>query len=294
MEKSTWGCLGVNVSLYGGYANPVPLRSIFLPDFLTLTNQRLDMTLRLVREAKSKEVARRFKSTLPAITVSGEFSKRSTSGLVRHTRLLCLDFDGISNVAYTKHTLSLQPYVAFAGESASGKGVFAIIPISRPDFHREHFEALEEEMRKLRLEVDKQCSDICRLRGFSHDDRAYINPDAEVWTKIKKASVPHNIRQIPAGSDECRFFKLLDLIEGTRTDITGDSRRDWIKIGMAIASTFGESGRDYFHRISCFHPKYKPYQTDREYNSYLRLGYNRASISSIFYIAKKYGLILNG
>lgn len=292
MEETTWGCLGVNVSLYDGYANPAPLRSIFLPDFLTLTNQRLDMTLRLVREARSKEVARRFKKTLPAITVSGEFSKRSTSGLIRHTGLICLDFDGISNVAYTRHELSLLPYVAFAGESASGKGVFAIIPIARPDFHREHFEALEEEMRKLGLEVDKQCSDICRLRGFSHDDRAYINPNAEVWAKIKKIPVIQHRGSVSTGRDECRFLKLLDLIEGTRTDITED-RKDWVKIGMALASTFGETGRDYFHRISYFHPRYKPYQTNREYNSYLRLGYNRASISSVFYIAKKYGLILN-
>lgn len=292
MEKRTWGCLGVNVSLYDGYANPVPLRSIFLPDFLTLTNQRLDMTLRLVREARSKEVARRFKKTLPAITVSGEFSKRSTSGLIRHTRLLCLDFDGISNVAYTKHTLSLLPYVAFAGESASGKGVFAIVPISRPDFHREHFEALEEEMRKLGLEVDKQCSDICRLRGFSHDDRAYINPNAEVWTKIKKASVPHNIRQIPAGSDECRFFKLLDLIEGTQTDITGNSRIDWIKCLFAIGSLFGERGREYAHRISMFYPKYKPWETDKQYDSVLRSS-QKCSINTVFYIASKFGLYLN-
>lgn len=251
------------------------------------------MTLRLVREARSKEVARRFKKTLPAITVSGEFSKRCTSGLIRHTGLICLDFDGISNVAYTRHELSLLPYVAFAGESASGKGVFAIVPISRPDFHREHFEALEEEMRRLGLEVDRQCSDICRLRGFSHDDRAYINPDAEVWTKMKSLSYSRTPLR-SHDSDECRFFKLLDLIEGTRTDITASSRKEWVKIGMALAATFGEEGRGYFHRISRFHPKYKPYQTDREYNSYLRLGYNRASISSIFYIAKKYGLILNG
>lgn len=292
MEKRTWGCLGVNVSLYDGYANPVPLRSIFLPDFLTLTNRHLDMTLRLVREARSKEVARKFKKTLPAITVSGEFSKRCTSGLIRHTGLICLDFDGISNVAYTRHELSLLPYVAFAGESASGKGVFAIIPIARPDFHREHFEALEEEMRRLGLEVDRQCSDICRLRGFSHDDWAYINPDAEVWTKMTSLSYSRTPLR-SHDSDECRFFKLLDLIEGTRTDITED-RKEWVKTGMALAATFGETGRDYFHRISRFHPKYKPYQTDREYNSYLRLGYNRASISSIFYIAKKYGLILNG
>lgn len=292
MEKTTWGCLGVNVSLYDGYANPIPLRSIFLPDFLTLTNRRLDMTLRLVREARSKEVARRFKKNLPAITVSGEFSKRSTSGLIRHTGLICLDFDGISNVAYTRHELSLLPYVAFAGESASGKGVFAIIPILRPDFHREHFEALEEEMLRMGLEVDRQCSDICRLRGFSHDNRAYINPNAEVWTKIKKVPVIQHRGRVSTGSDEHRLFKLLDLIEGTRTDITED-RKDWVKIGMALASTFGETGRDYFHRISHFHPRYKPYQTDREYNSYLRLGYKRVSISSVFYIAKKYGLILN-
>lgn len=291
--ENDWGKLAVKVSLYRGYDDPVPMRSVFLPDFITLTNDRLNSCLRCVREAKDKLVAKRIKRSLPAITVSGEFRKRCVDGLIRHSGLMCLDFDGCP-VAKAKHELSKLSYVAFAAESASGKGVFAIIPISRTDMHREHFEALKDEMNNIGLEVDKACNDVCRLRGFSHDPKFYCNPHADTWTRVKVLpNLCSGIVSYSRGSDEDRFIRLLELIEGMQIDITSD-RKDWIKIGMAISSTFGESGRGYFHRLSKFYPKYKPFITDKQYSSFLRGGYRNASISSVFWIAKRYGAVLNG
>lgn len=288
---SYYGKLMVKVSLYMGYDHPVPERSIWLPEFLTKTSPLLDMYLLNVRSAPTKESAKRWKRKLPAVTVSGEFSRRCTEGLIRHTGLICLDFDDC-DVNVTKHLLSLLPYVAFAGESASGKGVFAIVPISRPDMHREHFDALRDEMERKGLLVDGGCSDISRLRGFSHDEDAYFNPNAETWSKVKRPEVAAAYTSYSRGSDEERFLRLLEMIEGMGIDIT-NSRSSWTKIGMAIASTFGESGRGYWHRISRFYNKYKPYEADKQYDSFLRHGYNRASLSSVFWIAKQYGVMLN-
>ena len=47
------------------------------------------------------------------------------------------------------------------------------------------------------------------------------------------------------------FELLLAAIEASGKDLTSDYN-DWYKIGIAIASEFGESGRDYFHRIGKF------------------------------------------
>ncbi|MBU3676424.1 MAG: hypothetical protein FGM54_04485, partial [Chitinophagaceae bacterium] len=51
-------------------------------------------------------------------------------------------------------------------------------------------------------------------------------------------------------------------------DIT-HGHNNWLKLGFAIASEYGERGLDYFKQLSQFHPEYDEYKTEKKYKSFL-------------------------
>lgn len=93
------------------------------------------------------------------------------------------------------------------------------------------------------------------------------------------------------GSSHEDVERLIRKIEETKADITADYG-NWIKCGFAIASEFGEVGREYFHRISQYYPNYSYKESDKKYNSCLR-GSGGVTIKSLFHIAKENGIIIN-
>ena len=287
--------LDVEVSLFLSYRNSVPSRTIKMIDFLTCRSEWLDKSVRLIRSMNDKGTRRALKSTLPAITVSGIFKDRHIDKLIKHSGFICLDFDNLPDLKLAHEQLLSCPYVAFLDTSVSGTGLFAIIPIRYTQNHRQHFNALKQDMKDMYgLEIDKACGDVCRLRGYACDGDHYINENAQIYERIKQDEViPKKFVQTNYGGsrDRDRFNRLLERITRQRIDITQD-RLDWVKIGYALAGEFGEAGRRAFHEISQYHPKYKFHECEKQYNSYMR-GSRTCSISTVFYIAAKYGVILN-
>ena len=288
--------LDVGISLFKSYDNPRPMRTVRLIDFLTKDNEKLRKAVASIRTLKSKDEIKAAKALLPCITVSGIFKYRSIKNIIKSSGFMCLDFDGVKDLDLAYEQLSSCPFVAFLDMSVSGTGLFAIIPIKYPEKHREHFNSLKSYMKDTYgLEIDKACSDITRLRGYACDGVHLINENAKVYDRLKSDEVMPKKMVRPAvcqgNLDRERFDKLLDLICNLRIDITQD-RLDWIKCGYAIVGEFGESGRGYFHTISQYHPKYKYGECDKQYNSLMRGG-RTCDISTVFFIAKKYGVMLN-
>lgn len=287
--------LTAEVSLFESYKNPVPLRTVRMIDFLTKRNHRLSKLVYDIRNSENKDLVKSIKSTLPAITPSGIYKTRHTKDLIRHSGFICLDFDDVKDMDLAWEQLQSCLYVAFLNKSVSGKGLFAIVPIKYPEQHKKHFNSLKSYMLDTYgLRIDKSCSDVSRLRGYSLPDSYYINPSATEYEKIKDdvvMPIPCSPVLARGDKDHERLQMLLDTISRTGVDITQD-RGDWIKIGLALAGEYGEIGRGYFHQISRNYSKYKYSQTDRQYSSFLRCG-RQCSLRSIFYIAKRYGVVLN-
>jgi len=84
------------------------------------------------------------------------------------------------------------------------------------------------------------------------------------------------------------FHATLHEIETHRIDIA-PSYEDWLTLGFALASEYGENGRDYFHRLSQFYSKYKSGETDKQYTRCLR-GKQGITIATFFYLAKNAGI----
>ena len=85
--------------------------------------------------------------------------------------------------------------------------------------------------------------------------------------------------------------KLIDLLKSSHTDITADYN-DWLKVGFALASEFGESGRRYFHDISSINQGYSQTESDTKFTECLKSDSGRTDISTLFYLAKNKGITL--
>ena len=72
-------------------------------------------------------------------------------------------------------------------------------------------------------------------------------------------------------------------IEQHHIDVT-THYHDWYRIGMALASHYGEAGRDYYHRLSRFYPHYTPQETNKQYDRCLRYNTHRIHLGTLFYL----------
>ena len=306
-----------------------PIKTINLWEWLLLENKYTPY-INDIRTSSNEEERKFLKSKLPAITPSGVFSKRKADCLVEPTNLICIDIDGkdnpsISDMEELKKKLSKLSYIMYCGLSASGKGLFCIIPYKDYRNHKLHFNALEQEFKDMGIVVDSSCSDIGRLRFYSYDEYPYANPDAEIYTRTlekvpeikqsrfhQKTDIVHNSNQALQNIDKNtmsleEFFlsptnmdyasatplsktqkveRLLKRVIEEKKDITL-IQKDWIAICCIIKNLFGDEGRELFHQVSSFYPKYDYDEADDEYSKdrskYL---YNT---DRLFEIAAKYG-----
>ena len=100
-----------------------------------------------VRSAPDKDKQNKLKESLPSICFSGTFSHRKAEGLVKHSGIICLDFDNL-NDAETMQTWrdTLQAdeytYAMFTSPSGNGLKVLTLIPETTAKGHKEYFSAI--------------------------------------------------------------------------------------------------------------------------------------------------------
>ncbi len=88
-----------------------------------------------------------------------------------------------------------------------------------------------------------------------------------------------------------RVESLIQLLKANHADITS-GYTEWLKVGFAIASEFGEGGRRYFHDISSLYTGYDATECDKKYDECLKSDNGRTNISTLFYLAEQQGVKL--
>jgi hypothetical protein len=139
--------------------------------------------------------ARKFKAVnFDYCTFSGIFTTRNDKALIKHSGLLCLDFDHLSNIETLFNQLLKDDYfdTQLLFRSPSGDGLKWVISISphsgEPTVatdreqlggfsHSEYFAAVANYiLQTYGITVDKSGRDISRACFLPHDPQAYINP----------------------------------------------------------------------------------------------------------------------
>lgn len=113
-------------------------------------------------------------------TFSGVFTTRNDNALVRHSGLLCLDFDHLHDVEATAIKLLGDDYfeTQLLFRSPSGDGLKWIIEIDvTPEHpHQLYFNAVGRYIKqRYNLEIDRSGKDISRACFLPHDQNVFIN-----------------------------------------------------------------------------------------------------------------------
>jgi len=119
------------------------------------------------------------KKKLPVVCFSGEFASRADDALFEHSGLIVLDFDHI-DVDKSKSVLATDSYVFGCWVSPSGDGLKALVRVTNPERHRDHFRALRTYFHKqYDLEVDESGINESRACFESYDPELSLNPDCK-------------------------------------------------------------------------------------------------------------------
>lgn len=134
-----------------------------------------------LRLIKDESYARKFKaSNFDFCTFSGLVNYRNDKGLIKHSGLLCLDFDHLDNIQQCRNILLNDKY--FKTEllfvSPSGNGLKWVVEIDLSiETHQNWFVAISNYLlQTYSLEADPQCRNISRACFLPHDSFCFINP----------------------------------------------------------------------------------------------------------------------
>jgi len=241
------------------------------------------------RETKNKSL----KLKIPCVTISATFkNKRNLDNIKKKNDLICLDIDKGSNpvadMNAIKEFFKKHPSTLYTGLSVSEQGVYVILKISSKKDLIKYFVYFRKKLKEVGITIDESCKDYTRLRFFSYDKDAYYNPDAatfEIPKKPKRKKV--KFKGDVSKSNLNKVEAVVQLVEQNAIDITSDYA-DWVKIAGSLYNAFGETGRQYFHRLSKYNHNYKEKAADRKFDNCRNM--SKLSLSTFFYIANSYGI----
>lgn len=235
----------------------------------------------LIKEDKNSEYTAKKKS-LPAFTPSGMFKDgRKQNLLQEYSRIIILDIDKIENIDEVRKKAQSCIYTFACFESPSGKGIKILVRTDNSvTKHREAFLRTQSYYEKLTgVNIDPSGKDFTRLCFVSYDSDLYYNSNSEIF-KINPEKIMKN-----------DIEKLIEQIDNKRIDITSNYD-DWLKVGFALESEFGESGRNYYHDISKYNQDYSAENCNEQYNKCLKNNNSGISIKTLFHIAKQHGIVI--
>jgi len=182
-----------------------------------------------IRNTLDKEKAGELKKNLPCICFSGKFgSDRKDEQIISHSQYLVLDFDNVYELRDKQTEIISNKFIYACWVSPSGNGLKALVKIANGDKHRDHFEALEE----IFPEVDKSGKNPSRVCYESYDPDIYINPNADIFNKIKKTE---KIVTFERTVDDQKIFKnlLTWLSNKSEAFVTGERNNFIFKLACA-------------------------------------------------------------
>jgi len=139
------------------------------------------------------------KQSLPGVCFNGSFKYRSAAGLISHSGLIILDFDGFLSIQEAKdfkQSLFEDPYVFSCWISPSGLGVKVLVKIPADEKnHKGYFTTLKKHFNSPNF--DDSGSDVSRFCYESYDEDLHINHDSDLWTELEEPEVEEIGTQSP-------------------------------------------------------------------------------------------------
>jgi len=203
--------------------------------------------IKQIRLEKDKEKRQELKKSLPAICFSGTFNKRNDDSLIKHSGIICLDFDGYKtkkDMISAKERLTKNKYVFSVFISPSGNGLKVLIKI--PDDalnHKNYFLSLGKHFNSDYF--DKTSKNVSRVCYESYDPLVYINKNSHLWDKIEeqeyKVVDKYSSRPTIPVTDENKIVDILMKWWNRKYGIKHGERNNNIYILAAAFNDYGVS-----------------------------------------------------
>lgn len=293
-----------------------------------LQDEKTQTEIERLRSTTDEHIKKVVKNGLSYWTWSGTFKKREIAGLIKHSGLICIDFDAevniklpgmlkkepvpnITDLAALRTALAADAYTHLLFASPRGNGLKVIVKIW-PELHAESFLWLEKYyLDTYKVQIDESGKDVSRACFISYDAEPVhrlfsevvpaeavpagtppvaVNPETgeiEVEKPTLFGTEKHTVPKKQAGNYNKALF-CIDQIVRNKVDITEDYD-DWLKIGFSMA-TFGEAGRELFHKISQFNPEYNYEDCEAKFNNAIATT-KFTTPGKFFSICKDYGII---
>lgn len=243
-----------------------------------------------IRATQDKKLRNKMKESLPNVSISGVFNERKDASIKQHSGFIGIDIDGLGKeLEGARKILHNDPYCYSAFTSVSGTGLCAVFPIDGSK-HRDAFSALAYYLyTNYQLIVDQSAKNESRARYASYDPELFINESALKFKKYLPKEKPKKIPKIVYVQSD--FDVIINALSPKNIC---ENYSDWISIGYALASHFGETGRIYYHSLSSSASSYDNLDCDKQYDIILNTTSNSkqkvSSIASIYYFAKLHGI----
>lgn len=275
------------ISVFKNVSQPENPISYDLVDYLQDTRDGMweDIVMKC-RSIKDHDERMEFKKTMPTATLSGEFRYRNEQGLIKHSRVIAMDLDDVSDPRLSQIMLTEDSHVYSVFLSTSGTGLRVLFRILDESQHREYFRTIAKYIYdKYGLVSDPNGISQSKPYCVSFDPLLYINPEIAVpFKKLAKETVIKPLQDFVHTDDD--FHQVMKQIVGRGINICEDYN-DWLKVGFAISEKYGEDGRQYYHLISQQSQKFNLRQCNLQYTNCLKArGQTKANISTFYYLAK--------
>ena len=282
-----------SISFYNDLKTPpTTIKLIEWIQLNTHENQFTDLVINYRKNGSDQ-----LKKTLPLATVGGEFRNgRKLSDLHKPTGWLAIDIDYKDNSHFIsaeniRDQIAKISYVAFSCLSVSGKGVWALIKINDLKRQADHFEQLKVDFAHLKIHLDpskgKNPNDA---RFLSYDPDAILKDDFKVYDRLPKMDEVKRSNFKPLdyniNSSSIDLSYIISQVHSKRLDIAPDYET-YRNIGFALANEYGERGRDIFHQLVCYSPKYVYKQAEGQYNNCLRSTGSGITIRTLMHYCKQ-------
>jgi hypothetical protein len=199
-----------------------------------------------IRLAKTKDERNELKKKLPCIIFAGEFSERSKKGLIKHSGLMIIDFDGFEDEEKLNEQFDLlkkNPFIYSLFRSPSNDGIKGLvkIPQCNEKDHTRYFNQFEKEFNYDYW--DSSNCDVSRVCFESYDPNIYINNECETYkpTLIDEGyTITEKVPLLPIDDEGVIIEKIMkfnwgkDFIDGQKQNFIFD-----------IAGAFCEYGISY-------------------------------------------------
>ena len=266
-------------------------------DFILIYGKKYKKFIDDIRRTQdSKERRNKKVRFLPVITPAGVFNRDCGDHLVSYSGCICVDLDHLTSIEEVKDELISFPGLMYCGLSVSGNGLFMLIKVARPEKYFDHQRAIWSDLGALGIEPDPMTSGINRTRFVSYDPNPVVWFNPLPYEKEECGEMESFERKPPMRpntenglSDADKVERCIEQIVSRKLDITAN-REDWVRIGFALAEQFGNSGREYFHQISRFYPRYNYRESDAKYSDCLKRHNGKVTIGTFFKKCSAWGI----